>query len=450
MSCDVVPDWAEQPESEELLSRVLKNIFGQSRAIQLYANRLHDSCAVRLRDIIDHIEFCDEAFVHDLEGAGWVCSLANLWENPLGNFPKFVLGEKRQALVVRVESVDTFLSTVGSDAPVSGERGAPVRRASVPGVIIGFDAIERNGGSGFDGAVIEPDRLRAANYHLQIFRSRRRQFDGSADGLVQTRSIVDSAVEDIGAHHACALWLSAERDYWMMRCPAARLQKRRQDGAGIGWSNVDHHTYDASREHFAGTIGILERLGYVRRELMYAGDLAGWGSQILEQPVLNSTIFADVDLAPHELGIDFANDRLPPLSRHRRAGLVCALHGESMLEAGLNHVAGLYDSRRLRAQLAFENVAFMPPFSDMPHLYQELTVGVRVPVDPRRVDELCRLGHLRADDAEDIRTNGAILSHLENIERNNGYKGFNKPGIDGVLRKLDPRAQDRAIEDLAR
>ncbi len=47
--------------------------------------------------------------------------------------------------------------------------------------------------------------------------------------------------------------------------------------------------------------------------------------------------------------------------------------------------------------------------------------------------------HLPPDEAERIRTEGAIVTHLENIERNEGYKGFNKPGIDGVLQKLDPR-----------
>ena len=39
--------------------------------------------------------------------------------------------------------------------------------------------------------------------------------------------------------------------------------------------------------------------------------------------------------------------------------------------------------------------------------------------------------------------NSYIATHLENIERNEGYKGFNKPGIDGVLRALDPRASVR-------
>jgi hypothetical protein len=82
----------------------------------------------------------------------------------------------------------------------------------------------------------------------------------------------------------------------------------------------------------------------------------------------------------------------------------------------------------------------MAPFTDFPHLYQELTTGDWVAVDPKRVDALERGGHIAADEAERLRTGGSILSHLENIERNEGFKGFNREGIDSVLRKLDPRA----------
>jgi hypothetical protein len=32
------------------------------------------------------------------------------------------------------------------------------------------------------------------------------------------------------------------------------------------------------------------------------------------------------------------------------------------------------------------------------------------------------------------------VKHLEDVERNDRYKGFNREGIDSVLRKLDPRA----------
>jgi hypothetical protein len=115
------------------------------------------------------------------------------------------------------------------------------------------------------------------------------------------------------------------------------------------------------------------------------------------------------------------------------------MHGESMLEAGLNHVAGLHDQRALRAQFAVLGQRMMAPFSDFPVLYQELTEGEWRAVDPERIDALERDGHIGAAEAEDFRVRGAISAHYENIERNDGYKGFNQPGIDGVLSVLDPR-----------
>jgi hypothetical protein len=34
---------------------------------------------------------------------------------------------------------------------------------------------------------------------------------------------------------------------------------------------------------------------------------------------------------------------------------------------------------------------------------------------------------------------GAIGSHLENLERNDGYKGFNQQGVSDIISKTDPR-----------
>ena len=251
--------------------------------------------------------------------------------------------------------------------------------------------------------------------------------------------MVAAAVADLGQDWACWLWLRAEREYWESRNSAGRLQKARQDAHGIGWANQDHHTYDSSREWFHRCVGVLEALGFECRELFYAGDAAGWGSQILEQPAIGSVIFADIDLAPDELDIDFAHIELEPLPFLRRAGLWCGLHGESMFESGINHLECMYDHERLARQLEGEGVAFMQPFSDFPHLYQALTEGEWWPVDPARVDALEQAGYITAEAAEDFRLYGSIGSHLENLERNDGFKGFNQPGIDGVLRAIDPR-----------
>ncbi|MGE0533244.1 MAG: hypothetical protein AB7P35_18185, partial [Hyphomonadaceae bacterium] len=339
-----------------------------------------------------------------------------------------------------------FLRANRLEAAIEGVPHGPLRMARVFDGAPSFGVVERNGCADFSPPAVDAMAIRASRIQLQTFRSRRREFDCVEAGLVHTEGLIDAAVAQIGPHWACDLWLKAEREYWMRRCAAGAFQKARQDVAGIGWANVDHHTYDGSRRHFRTTIRILEKLGYELREMLYAGELAGWGSQVLEQPVIGSTIFADVDLAPEELAIDFSHEHLPDLPKHRRAGLLSELLGESMLEAGLNHVAGRYDQRALRRQLARHGIEMMAPFSDFPHLYQELTAGDWMAVDPSRVDALEAAGHIDQKQAEDLRLNGAIVTHLENIERNQGYKGFNREGIDSVLRKLDPRAYVASAE----
>jgi hypothetical protein len=433
-------DWAPQPTAEAAFRSWLDTALAAHPAAADLCTRLHAGAAVRLRDLVDFVSIRSEDKVSALLEAGWSAAEPGVWRNPAGMFPPLVLGET-DAVWLRVESVEAFLAVHGLDARIQGMPYSALRLAAAfPASGFALGVVERNGSAGFAAGEDDPAEIRAARITLQRFRARRRQFDRVEAGLAHTEALVDAALAELGAaHRVCALWLMAEREYWMQRCSPGRLQKARQDALGIGWANIDHHTYDSSREHYRRTIRILEKLGYELREMLYAGDMAGWGSQVLEQPAIGSTIFADVDLAPHEIDLDFAHEELPPLERHRRAGILCALHGESILEQGLNHIACFYDQAAFRAQMAALGIRTMPPFSDMPHLYQELTHGDWAAVDPDRVDALVRAGHLPADEAERIRLEGAIVTHLENIERNDGYKGFNKPGIDGVLRKLDPR-----------
>lgn len=433
-------DWAPQPDAEATLREWLASRLARNEEAAAFACRLANGTAIRIRDLVDHVVFTQPATRTAIEAAGWTESEPGIWRNPAGLFPPFLAGEA-ETVWLRVESVEQFVAAHKLTSAIEGEPLAPLRRlVTFPSDQVGFGVLERNGSPGFVPEADDPTERQTACITLQAFRARRRQFDTVEQGLAYTEALVDRAIADLGSpHRACALWLLAEREYWQMRCHAAQVQKARQDALGVGWANIDHHTYDSSRAHYQHTIAILEKLGYELREMLYAGDMAGWGSQVLEQPVIGSTIFADVDLAPHEVDLDFAHEALPPLAKHRRAGILCALHGESILEQGLNHVACFYDQRAMREQMAKLGIRMMPPFSDMPHLYQELTLGDWAAVDPTRVDALEREGHLPPEEAERIRTDGAIITHLENIERNDGYKGFNKPGIDGVLQKLDPR-----------
>ena len=46
---------------------------------------------------------------------------------------------------------------------------------------------------------------------------------------------------------------------------------------------------------------------------------------------------------------------------------------------------------------------------------------------------------ITAEQAERFRKSGSIGSHLEILQRDDGYKGFNQTGINEIIRKTDPR-----------
>ena len=117
-------------------------------------------------------------------------------------------------------------------------------------------------------------------------------------------------------------------------------------------------------------------LGFQLRERFHAGAHAGWGAQILEHPTTGIVIFADLDLAPEEATHDFSHEPLPELPRPGTVGLWVALHGESILEAGMHHLEAQFDFDALRDGLKAEaGIETMPPFSDFPFLRQAFTAS---------------------------------------------------------------------------
>jgi hypothetical protein len=253
--------------------------------------------------------------------------------------------------------------------------------------------------------------------------------------------LIDSALPEIGRERTCDLFFQAERAYWQSRNDAGALQRMRQDRLGLGWANHDHHTYRSSRHAFAALISILEHLGFQCRERFYAGREAGWGAQVLEQPACGIVIFADVDLAPDEILQDFAHQPLAPRSNLGTVGLWCALHGEAFLAAGMHHLECQFDFEHARSQLSERGVGVMKPFTDLPFLRQAFTEGQRWPVSEEALQGALAGGHITAEQVSAFRTQGAIGSHLEILERQNGYKGFNQTGISEIISATDPRKQ---------
>jgi hypothetical protein len=279
---------------------------------------------------------------------------------------------------------------------------------------------------------------------LERWATRPRLFTDRQAGMEHTLQLARSLVNDMGTDSAAWIAFAVERAHWQQRNRAAQAQKASHDSLGLGWANHDHHTFRSSREVFPLLIEILETLGFRPRERFYAGADAGWGAQVMEQPVCRLAVFADVDLSPEEVKGDFAHTPLPPRPELSTVGLWCALHGESMLGAGLHHLAGRFDFDAVTVNLAGWGIDMMRPFSDFSYLHQAFTRGERWHVAPDHLRRLVASGQIDEAQSTQFAEKGAIGSHLENIQRAEGFKGFNQQRISDIIRRTDPRANIEA------
>ncbi len=163
------------------------------------------------------------------------------------------------------------------------------------------------------------------------------------------------------------------------------------------------------------------------------------GREVLEQRNSRIVIFADVDLSPEEVLCDFAHEPLAEREALGTVGLWCELHGEAFLEAGMHHLECQFDFDAAREQLSRLGVETLAPFTDFEFLRQAFTKGEVWQVDPQRIERLLAAGRITAEQAERFRREGVIGSHLEILERNEGYKGFNQTGISDIIQRTDPR-----------
>jgi hypothetical protein len=302
-----------------------------------------------------------------------------------------------------------------------------------------LDAVERRAYLGFVPATLKRSELGNIIKARELWRTRQRVFASDAEGIRAARQTLDRVLRLVGRDLACQLFFEAERAYWESRNRAAQIQKQRQDRLGLGWGNHDHHTFRCSRAHFVDLVVFLLKLGFAKRERYYAGAEAGWGAQISEQPVASIVVFADVDLMPDETELDFSTHKLPPAPHLGTVGLWVGLHGESLLEAGLHHLEARFDFNLLRDQLKGCGVNTMNPFSDFPFLRQAFTEGERWPVRRERAQRLLSAGLITREQSEQFIREGALGSHLENLQRHGGFKGFNQKSVSVVIAATDPR-----------
>jgi len=447
--------WEPQPAAQKIVNEMIASFLAALPAAKTLADRMRTETGTRFLDWLDYLAVpADAGLESRMKAAGFVADatlgVANAFVHPGGIFPTIILdrGSVRRA-GIKVESVDDFLfahnlanDPSSDDVLVLGQPLNQIRTARAwRNGQAELWAVERHGSRSVTIPDFDATRAIAATRHLESFCRRKRDFATDDQGFAHTMKLVDAAIADLGRGWACDLFFASERRFWMTRNAAGRFQKARQDRLGLGWANHDHHTYRSSRHCYDKLIAVLEKLGFHCRERFYAGHEANWGAQVLEAPETGITIFADVDMSPEELQGDFSHNGFKgDLTKLGTIGIWCGLHGEAMLQAGMHHLECQFDWHGLKAQLEQEgDIKMLEPFTTFPYLRQAFTAGEVWRVSPARVKKLLDRKLISQAEADTFLRDGATGSHLENLERNDGFKGFNQQGVSDIISRTDPR-----------
>jgi len=452
-STDTSFDWPLAYQAESLVRDFISAFLLKNSAAQALAKEMSEKTGTDFLEWVDHFTLAPE-HEGELRDAGFIDEPVRaeggqkvVYHHPRAMLPRVLLQPAGSVdsvpvkLAIRPESVVDFIARHQSSGKIQGAFGDRLREVVISAEAgPTFTAIERLAYRDF----VKPEKVPGFAAEViavrELWRSRKRDFPDDEDGVRHAFALQQEAIDRVGADVACELFFAEERAYWELKNRAGRIQKRRQDLLGLGWGNHDHHTFRSSRRFFADLVTFLQNFGFKKRERYYAGAEAGWGAQILEHAVTGITVFADVDLMPEETQIDFSWQRLQEAPVLRTVGLWCALHGDSFLQAGMHHLEARFEFENLRAQLAAEGVNTMNPFSNFDFLKQAFTQGERWQVNPKRVERLLERGLITKEQATKFLEEGALGSHLENLQRRGGFKGFNQKSVSVIIEATDPRA----------
>jgi len=440
-------DWGLHGEAEGYLKGLVASFLHRHAYASELATRIERDTSTYFVDWVDHMALPEEWVDGTLlSSMGFKARRSKDGTEVLAVegsvlFPLIVGSTHDIHLVIKVEELRNFVESNRLVGEVEGTPGEGYSRLLVKeenGLIL--SVVERRGSSNFKVERVG-DRP-AYRKALEVFSERRRRFETPMTGLDALQATIDAALNDLEAPRVADAFFRAEREFWQGRSSAARVQADRQNALGLGWANHDHHTFRSSRGSFASLIGIMELMGLRPRERYHAGANAGWGAQVMEQPEQGTVVFTDVDLGEDERRVDFAHEGLSPKEGLGTVGLWVELHGDSLLEAGMHHLAARFRFDDLTNDLKPLQVEMMRPFSDFPFLRQAFTKGERWQPLNGRVFNLAENGVITSEQAAAFLKEGAIGSHLENIQRGQGFKGFNQDSVSVIIRATDPRGSE--------
>lgn len=435
--------WKCEPEASALVEQAIQEVRQRSSFLRNLEREIQNGCSAELISFLDHavVPYSKE-WEKRLKEAGFKELEPLHFYQPSATLPHLVLSKENapHALFLSVESIAQFLMVRGLDRLIDGTPFCGYRRALIADENSAkVWVVERCGYVGLEPVEDSPANLESYLQAKEDWLTRQRSLKHEDKDIEDALLLAKETASKLGKARAACLILECERAYWQSKNRAGQLQKNRQDAVGMGWANHDHHTFRSSRKHFTKLVALFESLGFICRERFYAGEEAGWGAQVMENLDARLVLFLDVDLSPDEIALDFAHN--PFKERHQLGtiGLWCALHGDSIGKAGMHHLEAQFDFEHLTQELKKQGIDMMEPFSNFSYLKQAFTKGELWAVDAERIDSLFKEGKITKEQADRFITHGAVGSHLENLQRKEGYKGFNQKNVSLIIKKTDPR-----------
>ncbi|MDR4497871.1 MAG: hypothetical protein MRK02_08140 [Candidatus Scalindua sp.] len=442
-------NWGLHPHAEKFLKREVQKFLRRNSLAEKLAEEIEENTSTHFFDWIDHMVIPGKKTdANKLKHAGFekadtsIPNDAEVYQLGKSTFPPILICESKvHELALKPEYIDNFLKRQKIKTSVEGARYSPYRRAVIheeQGHML--TAVERRGTCKF---IFENDKRERETYRnaLKLLSKRERVFDNERRGILEVEKLIKNIIQTLSPARTADAFFRAERMYWERKNSVAEYQRKRQDLHGLGWGNHDHHTFRSSRENFIYLIRIFERLGFMCRERFFAGEEAGWGAQLLEHPDCNIVVFADVDITEEEKDFDFAHKGLKRTKKLGTIGMWISLHGESILQSGMHHMAARFHFTKLRSELKKAEISMMKPFSNFTFLKQAFTEGEYWKIERKHLDALRKRGIITSEQYKRFLQNGAIGSHLENIQRRQGFKGFNQDSVTAIIQATDPRKQ---------
>lgn len=414
------PDWQPHAEAANHIHRVVHRVLESVPLASHVAARIDSALGVRLVDLVDHVVLPQsDAARNELLNLGFCHrprpGAPNAFTHDAALLPSVILSPGNQTrLAIRVDSLADFLTAwnLGPDRTISGAPGSPFRVAQIAeSGQSEFAAVERHGYRGLVPPPVDPAKILCARIHAESFLRRPRTTPAESDQLTTLAALVETTISDIGQDWACEIFFAAERDNWRRRCTAARAEHAAREETGIGWSDRDSHAYFCSAKTFVPLVTIMERLGLHRREWIAAPD-QGWDVVVMEQPVADIVALIHTDSRSQERAQ--SPGTTPPTSPGPIESW-CAAHGESPLGAGLQRLACRSAMLHGRASAEPPIHRCGPLLADLPFFKSAIATHDSLSAKPRGLSS-------------------AAANLLERVERNDGYRGFNRDAIGAIVR----------------